>query len=63
MRISAAVMAASRLAVDQIAGVREEGGRIAIEPIRKRARDARRRHHLSQHARRGWLAGKGEVAC
>ncbi|KAF1005570.1 MAG: AbrB/MazE/SpoVT family DNA-binding domain-containing protein [Burkholderia gladioli] len=34
VRIPAAVMAASRLAVDQTVDVREEGGRIVIEPIR-----------------------------
>lgn len=34
VRIPAAVMTASRLAVDQTVEVREEGGRIVIEPIR-----------------------------
>ncbi|WP_082251937.1 AbrB/MazE/SpoVT family DNA-binding domain-containing protein [Burkholderia pseudomallei] len=34
VRIPAAVMAASGLAVDQPVDVREEGGRIVIEPIR-----------------------------
>lgn len=35
VRIPAAVMAASRLAVDQTVDVREEGGRIVIEPVRE----------------------------
>lgn len=35
VRIPAAVMAASRLAVDQAVDVREENGRIVIEPIRE----------------------------
>lgn len=34
VRIPAVVMAASRLGVDQTVEVREEGGRIVIEPIR-----------------------------
>lgn len=34
VRIPGAVMAASRLAIDQAVEVREEGGRIIIEPIR-----------------------------
>jgi antitoxin MazE len=34
VRIPAAVMAASKLAVNQAVDVREEGGRIIIEPIR-----------------------------
>jgi antitoxin MazE len=33
VRIPAAVMAASHLAVDQTVDVREEGGRIVIEPV------------------------------
>lgn len=35
VRIPAAVMAASRLRVDQPVDVREEGGRIIIEPVRE----------------------------
>jgi antitoxin MazE len=35
VRIPAAVMAASRLMIDQSVDVREEGGRIVIEPVRE----------------------------
>lgn len=35
VRIPAAVMAASHLVVDQAVDVREEGGRIVIEPVRE----------------------------
>ena len=35
VRIPAAVMAASCLAIDQKVDVREEGGRIVIEPLRE----------------------------
>jgi antitoxin MazE len=35
VRIPAAVMAASRLTIDQPVDVREEGGRIVIEPVRE----------------------------
>ena len=35
VRIPAAVMAASHLAIDQKVDVREEGGRIVIEPVRE----------------------------
>lgn len=35
VRIPAAVMAASHLSVDQTVDVREEGGRIVIEPVRE----------------------------
>jgi len=39
VRILAAVMAAARLSLDQVLDVREESGRIVIEPIRKEAFD------------------------
>lgn len=35
VRIPAAVMAASRLSIDQTVDVREEGGHIVIEPVRE----------------------------
>lgn len=34
VRIPAAVMAAARLSLDQAVEVREEGGRVVIEPVR-----------------------------
>ena len=34
MRIPASVMAAASLGVDQAVDVREEGGRVVIEPVR-----------------------------
>ncbi len=37
LRIPAAVMQATHLDLDQVVDVREEGGRIVIEPIRQRA--------------------------
>ena len=39
VRIPASVMAAAALNVDQPVDVREEGGRVVIEPIRKPAYD------------------------
>ena len=39
MRIPSAVMTAARLSLDETVDVREEGGRIVIEPIRPRAYD------------------------
>ena len=35
VRLPASVMAAARLSVDQAIEVREEGGRVVIEPIRE----------------------------
>lgn len=40
VRIPAAVMAASHLSVDQTVDVREENGRVVIEPIREDALEA-----------------------
>lgn len=37
VRIPAAVMAAARLQLDETVDVREEGGRIVIEPVRPHA--------------------------
>lgn len=37
VRIPSAVMKAARLSIDETVDVREEGGRIVIEPIRTRA--------------------------
>ncbi|MDR2212967.1 MAG: AbrB/MazE/SpoVT family DNA-binding domain-containing protein [Pseudomonadales bacterium] len=34
IRIPAAIMAAARLSIDQAVEMREEGGRIVIEPVR-----------------------------
>ena len=34
VRIPASVMAATKLALDQVVDVREDGGRIIIEPVR-----------------------------
>jgi len=34
VRIPAAIMAAARLSIDQVVEMREEGGRIVIEPVR-----------------------------
>ncbi len=39
VRIPASVMAAASLSIDQAVEVREEGGRIVIEPVRTRAYD------------------------
>jgi antitoxin MazE len=39
VRIPSAVMAAARLSLDETVDVREEGGRIVIEPIRPREYD------------------------
>jgi antitoxin MazE len=39
VRIPAAVMQASRLALDDVVDVREEGGCIVIEPVRQKAYD------------------------
>lgn len=39
VRIPASVMAAATLALDQAVDVREEGGRIVIEPIREETFD------------------------
>ena len=39
VRIPAAIMQASRLALDEIVDVREEGGRIVIEPLRQKKYD------------------------
>ena len=39
VRIPAAVMQATHLDLDQVVDVREEGGRIVIEPIRQKAYD------------------------
>lgn len=39
VRIPAAIMEAARLSLDEAVDVREEGGRIVIEPIRPRAYD------------------------
>ena len=39
VRLPAAVMAACRLSMDQPVEVREEGGRVVIEPIREDAYD------------------------
>lgn len=39
VRIPASVMAAAALDIDQAVDVREEGGRVVIEPIRKPAYD------------------------
>lgn len=36
VRIPAAVMAAAKLSLDQAVEVREEGGRVVIEPVRPR---------------------------
>jgi antitoxin MazE len=41
IRIPAAVMEATQLSLDQIVEVREEEGRIIIEPIRQKAYDLR----------------------
>jgi antitoxin component of MazEF toxin-antitoxin module len=38
MRIPAAVMQATHLHLDEVVDVREEGGRIVIEPVRQRPR-------------------------
>ena len=42
VRIPAAVMQASQLAVDDVVDVREEAGRIVIEPVRQRSYDLSR---------------------
>lgn len=39
VRIPAAIMEAARLSLDEAVDVREEGGRIVIEPIRPREYD------------------------
>ena len=39
VRIPAAIMAATSLQVDEAVDVREEAGRIVIEPVRQRAYD------------------------
>ncbi len=39
VRIPASVMAATKLALDQVVDVREDGGRIIIEPVRAPAYD------------------------
>ena len=39
VRIPAAIMQASRLALDEIVEVREEGGCIVIEPVRQKTYD------------------------
>ncbi len=39
VRIPASVMAAASFAIDQVVEIREEGGRIIIEPIRQPAYD------------------------
>jgi antitoxin MazE len=39
VRIPASVMQAMRLTLDEVVDVREEGGRIMIEPVRKKAYD------------------------
>ena len=38
VRIPAAVLEAARVSVDELVDVREEAGRIVIEPVRKRPR-------------------------
>jgi antitoxin MazE len=42
VRIPAAVMQASQLAVDDVVDVREEAGRIVIEPVRQKSYDLSR---------------------
>jgi len=39
VRIPAAIMQASRLALDEIVDVREEGGCVVIEPVRQKTYD------------------------
>lgn len=39
VRIPAAIMQASQLALDEVVDVREEGGRIVIEPVRQKTYD------------------------
>jgi antitoxin MazE len=39
VRIPAAVMQATHLHLDEVVDVREEGGRIVIEPVRQKAYD------------------------
>jgi antitoxin MazE len=55
VRIPAAIMQASQLALDEVVDVREEGGCIVIEPVRKKSYDldklikgitARNRHEV-----------------
>jgi len=40
VRIPAAIMAAARLSIDQAVDVREEGGRVVIEPVRRNELEA-----------------------
>jgi antitoxin MazE len=42
IRIPASVMQASRLDLDEVVEVREEAGRIVIEPVRKKTYDLRK---------------------
>jgi antitoxin MazE len=42
VRIPAAIMQASQLAVDEVVDVREEAGRIVIEPVRQKSYDLSR---------------------
>ena len=39
VRISAAIMEAAHLALDQVVSIREEGGTVVIEPVRPREYD------------------------
>lgn len=39
VRIPASVMRAARLGLDEVVGVREDAGRIVIEPIRQKSYD------------------------
>ncbi|MBR8032852.1 AbrB/MazE/SpoVT family DNA-binding domain-containing protein [Burkholderia vietnamiensis] len=67
VRIPVAVMAASRLAVDQIVDVREEGGRIVIEPIRENGLEMLvagiTSANMHGEVSFGLAVGKEEVAC
>jgi antitoxin MazE len=42
VRIPASVMQATRLDLDEVVDVREEAGRIVIEPVRQKAYDLRK---------------------